>query len=216
MIPPFAFIPNKPAPGDIVFENVIWRSLANGKLLWEVYMKDVSMNNRTQTAIGIDKAELKDGDKTELTVRAGEMVRNNKNGDIKITNGVTVDGKDIFLSTKNVEWVDSLSVLRFNESVAGQLGDISVTAAGGEFYVLKSTMRFNNRLTISTQGNTLVSQNGGEVKTDGTSFKLNGPTTANLSVKSLEEWSGKNNLPKIPEIPKKIKESYGGYLSKKQ
>ena len=45
---------------------------------------------------------------------------------------------------------------------------------------------------------------------------LNGPVTARIRPMSLRQWIAKNNLPKIPAIPKEIVERYNEYLKNRK
>jgi len=217
-LPPYLLTPgaeNIPK-GGILLKDVTLRSLSGGKLLWKVKMKDVLVDELSEQLVvkGLEKAELQYENKTELTVTAGNLVRNQRTGNIVITDNVSITGKDIFMSTKYVEWIDKTSVLRFN-SITAQFGDLAVKADNAEYDVLNASLKVAGIISVSTQGNQLSSQNGGQVKADGSSFDLKGPVKAEVSGASLEEWLVKNKMPKTPEIPQAIKERYKNYKNKK-
>ena len=216
---PYIFTPgteNVPS-GGILLKDVTLRSLSGGKLLWKVKMQDVLVDDLREqlTVKGLEKAELQYDDKTELTVTAGNLVRNQRTGNIVITDNVNITGKDIFMSTKYVEWVDKAGLLRF-DSITAQFGDLSVKANNAEYDVLNTNLVVTGIISISTQGNQLTAQNGGNVKADGSYFELKGPAKAEVFGASLEEWLVKNKKPKTPEIPQAIKERYKDYKNKKK
>ena len=219
-VPPFLF--NKDAenlpPGGILLKDVTLRSLSGSKLLWKVKMSDVTVDERSDklTVKGLDSAELKYGEETELTVKAGGLVRNQRSGNITISDDVKINGKDIYMTTGQVEWIDKANVLRFNDSVIAQLGDLAVVAQDAEYDVLGATLKIKGKVSVSTNGNILKSEKGGNAKSDGSSFVLNGPVTAEVKIASLEEWLTKNKMPKFPEIPKAIKERYNKYKKNKR
>lgn len=207
--------PTTPLPNGVEMRlnHVIFRGISDGKIVWEVLADhfDMTRNQLTFHVSGLKKVALLKEGKQQFTLSADGLERNTQTGDIIINGHVMVMGNDIVLRSPMLTWSDRLQLLSFPQPLAGQLGDITVTAKkGATFKADASTLRCDGQLTVGFRGN-LLRAAGAVVEGASQSFTLHGPIEASIQVADAQQWSVGKNLPKIPPIPPDVKARYRDY-----
>ncbi len=205
-------------PGNIEMRlnNVVFRGVSGGKIVWEVAADhfDVAKDQYTFRASALKRiALLKDGHQ-ELTVSADSLERNILTGDIALAGLVTVQGKDILLRTPNIVWNDRMQIFTIPGQLDAQIGEITLSSAANTVYnVSAATVHADGHIHLAVQRNSFDAR-GVTINIVSQSFTIDGPAHAQAVVGDVQQWGNGQHLPQIPAIPAPIKERYQAYLRK--
>lgn len=202
-------------PNDITlrFNQVTFRGLSGGKVVWEVSAKrfDVTKDKITFVAKGIDKIALLKEGKNELLMSAGNLQRNMRNGDITVDGAILLTGNDITLRTEQMMWNDNLQQFSIPKKMVAQMGDIVIHADGGTLYQLnEGKLQVDGKIKLIIKGNSIVAE-GISLDVKQKTIDIHGPIHAVVKVADVKEWSQGKNVPKIPALPPTIIERYNEY-----
>ena len=203
-------------PDDITlrFNRVTFRGLADGKVVWEVSADrfEVSKDQSTFLAHGINKMTLLKEGKQEVTMSADRLKRNMLTGDIDIAGHILLTGPELTARTENMQWNDRLQHFTMPEKLAAQFGDFAVHAERGANYnATDRLLHVEGKVSIRHRENSFESA-GIMIDAQRKVAIVYGPVRARVKVADIEAWSAGKNLPKIPEIPQAIRDRYAEYL----
>jgi lipopolysaccharide export system protein LptA len=201
---------------EVRLDRPIIRGVSRGKIIWEIKADhfDLAKNRPLVHIRGLKRVAMMHDGKAEFEVTATELEQNRHTGDLNITGNVTLTGNKLIMRTPTVSWDNRRQVLDFPGKLSAQIGDFSLTAAGGSYDVRAATLHANGPVTLTTQGNTMRAAHV-EAAVLTQRFALSGPVSATLEVADIEEWTAGNRLPAIPPIPDGVRARYRDYCIKR-
>lgn len=209
---PQLLLPTATSGNDLQFHfsKVTIHGLSGGKVAWTVEAKSFEqlMNMPVIRVTGLKQVLVESEGQEPLTLTADLLEQYTNTGNITLTGGVTVAGKELLLRAPLVTWSSSAEVLQFPRQFAGQMGGYTISTTALVSYDVKSgTLAITGPVRLTTGGNLLEAQ-GVTMNLNSRVIDIAGPATARLDVADLDAWANGKPLPPIPRIPEVIQKRY--------